>query len=35
MAGMRDAIETGRFADFAADFEQHQAEGDVAPIEGA
>ncbi len=31
MAGLRDAIESGRLADFAAGFERQQAEGDLSP----
>ncbi len=29
MAGLRQAIEQGRLADFAAEFEQQQARGDI------
>jgi queuine tRNA-ribosyltransferase len=32
MAGMRQAIATGGFADFAADFAERQALGDIAPL---
>jgi queuine tRNA-ribosyltransferase len=32
MAGMRQAIATGGFADFAADFAEQQALGDIAPL---
>jgi len=31
MAGLRQAIENGGLEDFVADFEQQQAEGDIAP----
>jgi queuine tRNA-ribosyltransferase len=29
MAGLRGAIAAGRLEDFVADFERHQAEGDI------
>ena len=32
MAGMRDAIAAGRFADWEADFHALRAEGDIAPL---
>ena len=32
MAGMRQAIEAGAFADFAASFAAEQAQGDIAPL---
>ena len=34
MAEMRDAIEAGRFADFAARFEVGMAAGDIPPLQG-
>jgi queuine tRNA-ribosyltransferase len=34
MAGMRDAIEAGRFQDFAAGFAETIAKGDIPPLEG-
>jgi queuine tRNA-ribosyltransferase len=32
MAGMRDAIAAGRFADWQQDFHAARAEGDIAPL---
>ena len=32
MAGMRQAIESGRFADFVGSFHEEQARGDIPPL---